>query len=120
MRRTFRLLMLALIVGGLLVLWAIPAFAQDGETGVPADSIGFVAVTIAAAAVVVQKIIERLKVAFTFLQGTVISVVAVALGVAAAYGFDLSVGATGSEFIDKLFAALTVAFGAGTINDFTE
>lgn len=120
MRRLARLLTLAVLIGGLLVLMASAAFAQDGETPAPAvDSFAAVAVQIAAAALVVQKIVERAKASFAFLKGTVISVAAVGLGFAAAYGFDLSVGATGSEFIDKLFAALTVGLGAGTINDVT-
>lgn len=118
MRRLARVLTLMVLVGGLLVLLASAAFAQDGETPAPVvDSFAAVAVQLAAAALVVQKIVERLKTAFGFLTGTKISIVAVGLGFAAAYGFDLSVGATGSELVDKLFAALTVGLGAGTINE---
>lgn len=114
-----RLLILGLLVAGLLLLVAAPAFAQDGsETA--AEGFGAIAVQLAAASLVVEKIIQSLKNHFGFLNGTAISVVAVGLGFAAAYGFELTVGASGSEFIDKLFAALSVFGGSSLIFETTD
>lgn len=120
MRRLARILTLTMLIGGLLVLMASAAFAQDGDTANPAVTFAEVAVTIGAAALIVEKIVERLRVAFVFLHGTAVNVLAVGLGFAAAYGFDLTMGAAASEFIDKLFAALIVGLGAGKVNDVTD
>lgn len=115
-----RLLMLGLLVVGLLLLVAAPAFAQDGTETTDGPDAVEVVVTVAAASLVVEKIIQALKGAFGFLKGSLISVVAIGLGFAAAYGFELTVGAGGSEFIDKAFAALTVFAGSSLIFEKTD
>jgi hypothetical protein len=76
-------------------------------------------------AVVVEKVIERLRVNIPTLQGTAVTAVAVGLGFAAAWGWDLQgftdiLGrANTNVWVDYAFTGAAVGLGAGFVNDLT-
>jgi hypothetical protein len=71
------------------------------------------------AAVVVQKLVERLKVQFPVLKGSLVSLVSYAFGGLFAFGFDQRFDLIGSAepWVQRSFAALAIGAGAGFLAD---
>lgn len=79
---------------------------------------------LAAAAIFVTKLTERIKDQFD-LQGQVVALVAVATGLAISFGFGIEAfgtmlgdfGVNPEPWVDKLFSGITIGFGAGFASD---
>ncbi|KKN73775.1 hypothetical protein LCGC14_0397230 [marine sediment metagenome] len=76
------------------------------------------------AAALVQKLVEHAKEAFD-LKGYAVAALALAAGAGVSYGFGLEMygvllsdyGVNPEPWVDKLYTAATIGFGAGLVND---
>lgn len=88
---TKRTWILVLTVLALTVLFALPAFAQ--EDGGTTDTVVNVAGTVLFLSLIIQYVVEWIRGRWASLDGDVLRLFTIAIGIGAAFGFDLNTAA---------------------------
>lgn len=80
-------------------------------------------VGIALAAAFCEKVVEKLRDQFPIIRGPVTNLVAYALGIALAFGFNIAVfadlGFTGADWLDHIFTGFGLGAGSGFLADWS-
>lgn len=80
---------------------------------------------VTAAAVITQKIVERVRAAFPALDGYAVNLVAIGFGMLFSFGFGLalfaalgeSAGVAPNQYVDQFLTGVAIGFGAGFVAD---
>ena len=120
MSKLKRLLALVSIVLTFVVVFALPALAQEGEiVGEEGTQPVNALVTVGFLSIIVALVIERVRKRAPNLDGDLIVVVALALGYAAAWAWKLDVAASfGYEGLPVLLSYLVAAFAIAGVSGF--